>query len=107
MCIRDRGGAGPAPAAVVLQSAAHVVRALHVVGDFVKLRDGDGVDVVPGFGTIPGNVDAAIAAGDDVIGVGRIDPDGVEVGVNGLADTLVEGLAAVLGEREVHAGEPD
>src|SRR5438477_3831215 len=35
------GGAGPAPASVVLQPAANVVRLLVIQSDFIKLADGN------------------------------------------------------------------
>ena len=72
----------PAPAAVVLQAAVDVVKRLpHVRRDRVVLRDGEVGNEVDGATTIVTDVDAAVAADDEMIGIRRIDPHRVMIGV--------------------------
>src|SRR4026208_1242045 len=88
--------AWPAPAAVVLQPAAHEIRLPHIGADRVKLSDRDGVHVLPRLCLVVADVDAAVVADDQVIAVLRIDPDRVMVAVR---DALhrAPGLPAVNG----------
>src|SRR5439155_10518572 len=64
--------AWPAPTAVVLQTAADVVRLFVVERYFVELSDGNGVDEVPGLSSVVAPVNAAIGSGEHVIRIGGI-----------------------------------
>src|SRR5207302_8497308 len=57
-----------APAAVVLQSSADVIRRLVVERTFIELSDGDDVEEIPIFPRVVPPVNAAALAGDRVVG---------------------------------------
>src|SRR6185369_7910435 len=65
------------------------------------------VQVAPIAAAIPGYPDAAIVAVDDVVGIRRVDPDGVDIAVDVAETGLHEGAAAILGHVHVDAAEPD
>src|SRR5207248_45588 len=90
------GGAGAAPAAVVLQAAVDVVGLAHVHADRVELGDGQAAaDRLPVLALGPGDEQAAVVPQQQVLGVLGVDPQGVVVGVPGAG--AGEGLAAVVG----------
>ena len=100
-------GARPAPGSVVLSAGAHVVRHREVVAHVVELRDGQVGRVVEVPAAVPGLGHTAVVADEPVIGVARVDPDGVIVDVH-VAGSRARRLAAVVreqerGGREVHA----
>src|SRR5262245_30190787 len=70
-----------APTAVILQSAANVVRLSHVHGDRVELRRRDVVDEFPSRGLVVADIQTAVVADDQVVGVIRIDPQCVVIAV--------------------------
>jgi hypothetical protein len=84
------------PAAVVLEPAVDVVRALVVERDLVELGERDGVHEVPAAAAVVARVDPAVAAEQHVVGVRGIDPERVEVAVDLVDHVGLEGLAAVL-----------
>ena len=88
-----------APAAVVLQAAADVVRLPHVGADRVELPDRHGVHVLPGVTAVVGDVETAVVAEHQVIAVLRIDPDRVMVAVRNALDRVPR-FAAVGGLEE-------
>ena len=67
----------------------------------------DVVQVAPVAAAVPGDPDAAIVAGEHVVGIGGVDPDGVNVAVDVAETGLDEGAAAVFGHVDVDAAEPD
>src|SRR5690606_3365257 len=80
-------GARAAPAAVVLQAAADVVRLLHVGADRIELPDSHQRDRFPRLSLVVRDVEPAVVAEEDVVVVLRIDPDRVMVAVADAADT--------------------
>ena len=74
------------PGAVVLQPAVHVVRPVHVHTHVVELRDRQVLRLPPFVGAVVGIPDAAIVAGDDVVGVARIDPHIMEIAMRAAGD---------------------
>jgi hypothetical protein len=70
----EQGGAWPAPAAVVLQAAAHVVGLTQVVRDVIELRQLHVVDDLPRGGAVVADLVSAVAAVQDPLGVERVDP---------------------------------
>src|SRR5262249_6967264 len=94
------GGAGAAPAAGVLHAAVDAVGPAHVHAHPVKLCDGQAAaDRLPGPALVLGDVQAAVVAQHEVVGVLGVDPQGVVVGVAGVGPG--EGLAAVAGGAEL------
>ena len=70
VAVGDRAAAlaaRPAPAAVVLQPAAHAVRHRHVVADLVELPDRDAIEEVVVAAAVPRLRDAAVVADDEVL----------------------------------------
>ena len=93
----DRPGAHgtrPAPAAVVLKARAHVVGAPHVHGGVIGLPDGPRAQRFPGLALVPTHVDRPVVTDDEVVVVGRIDPERVLIDVAVPAQHL-PGTAAV------------
>ena len=82
------------PRAVVLESAVHLVRLVHVDAHVVELRDRQRLRLPPLVPGIVGVPQAAVVADDQMIGVLRIDPHVVEVAVRRAAD-VAERRAAV------------
>ena len=76
------GVRGAAPGAVVLEAAAHVVGFAVVDADLVELRERQVRQLAPVVGAVPADRDAAIATEDEVVGVRRVDPERVVVGVD-------------------------
>src|SRR4029077_16693913 len=74
--------ARPAPASVVLQAAANVVWLFIVQRNLVKLANGQRVDEIPRSSAVIAPVNSAIAAGDYVIGVRRINPHRMKIAVD-------------------------
>ena len=96
-CASDRRGE------VVLGAAVDVVEGLGVVDrDLVELGGRQVAVETPGGAAVPGLVETAVTAGEQVIGVVRVDPQGVVVNVFVGLGHVVEGLAAVLGD--LHPG---
>ncbi|CAA9358627.1 MAG: hypothetical protein AVDCRST_MAG40-3336 [uncultured Gemmatimonadaceae bacterium] len=93
------GARGAAPGAVVLQPAAHAIRHLHVVAHRVELPDREGGGEVVGAALVVRDRDAAVVADDEVVGVGRVDPHRVPVGVD-RERAAPHRLPAVVGEAE-------
>src|SRR5205823_7425538 len=60
-----------APAIVVLESAAEIVGSLIILRDGIELLDGNVIEVAPGSSGVGTDVDAAIIAVDDAVGVLR------------------------------------
>src|SRR5208283_1008691 len=85
--------------AIVLEAAVDLVRIGHVRTDVIELRNGQIVGLPPGVAAVVGIPDAAIVAGDEVIGIVGIDPDVVEIAVGAAADTA-ETLTAVVAHDE-------
>src|SRR5689334_18031394 len=105
--VAREGHARAAPTAVVLQTAADLIGFLVVEGYFIKLADGDDVQEIPIFSGVVAPVNAAVGAGDHVIGISGIDPHGVIVAVN-TADTLGgKRFSAVFGVKHLRAEFPD
>ncbi len=103
------GPGRPSEGVVVLGAAVDVVERLRVVDrDPVELGDRQVFEEAVGGAAIPGLVDAAVAADQQVVGVVGVDPQGVVVDVLLLLPDPVEGLAAVEGDLEegVHAVDP-
>ena len=103
-----RARAGRGPRAVVLQTAVHVVRNVHVVADVIELPDRDVLARPPRVAAVERQVHAAVGADDDELGVLGIDPHRVQVAVVRRAAVAAarhagERLAAVLADREVQA----
>ena len=71
----------PAPGAVVLQAAVDVVGIAHVGADGVELGDAEVVVEDPGLAVVVGQRGAAVLADVEPVLVGRVEPHGVEVGV--------------------------
>ena len=86
---------------VVLGAAVDVVEGRVVVdGDLVELGDRQVRGVAVGLAAIPGLVQSAIAADDQVVRILGIDPEGVIVDVLPALAQRPERLAAVLGDLE-------
>ena len=95
-----------AEAAVVLHRAVDLERRRHVVVEVEELADGDLVlEIPPALALVVGHGHALVEALDEVIRVGRVDPQGVIVAARA-ADGL-EGLAAVGRDAEGHAHDVD
>src|SRR5262249_27818345 len=77
-----QGAAGATPTTVVLKAAADVIGLFIVQALFVKLADGDGVQEIPSLAAVVAPVNAAVTAGDHVVGIGRVDPHGVKIAMN-------------------------
>ena len=73
-----------------------MVRLRHIVSDLVSLPDGDVIQMRPVDAAIARDVNSAVDADNHVIGIGRIDPHGVKIGVNLGAPGGRECLAAIL-----------
>ena len=71
------------PIAVVLQTDVDPIGIAHVISDVVHFGPGLGNDAEGPFTAVPGDIDSAVVAVDEVIGIARIDPDGVVVGMGG------------------------
>ena len=95
--------AGATPGAVVLQPAAHPVRLPVVEAHRVELTGGDVIHEVEGDRAVPAHGEAAVARDHQVLGVGRVDPHRVPVGVDA-PSRETRRLAAVVGiaERRAH-----
>ena len=106
----DRAGeadARAAPIAVVLQAAAHHVRALHVVVDVIELRERHRVHDFPRLRAVEAHLPAAIRTRENPFRVERVDPHGLMVTVH-VVRNRAEGAPAVLREvqrtrQRVHA----
>src|SRR4029434_4957393 len=105
-------GARAAPAAVVLKPDVHVVRVAHVRGHDVGERGRHRVDEVPRAALIPADVEPAVVADHDVLGIFLCDPDRVLIDVTG--PTFAAGgverrerLAAVERLRDRQTGDVD
>src|SRR6185295_12882056 len=97
------GARRSAEAEVVLGAAVDVVERLVVVeAHAVELRDRQVALEVPARAAVPGLGEAAVAADQQVIGVGGVDPHHVVVDVLVLLAERPEGLAAVLAGLEQH-----
>ena len=97
-CFPDRRRANPR--AVVLHPATNPVRDAHVVVDVVKLRQRQVFREAPVAAAIVRNIEAAVVALDDVIGVVGTDPEGVVVGVYFPAHPAFKGFSAVFAFRQ-------
>src|SRR5579859_3679888 len=62
-----QGHARPAPAAVVLQTTANLVRFLVVESYFVILADRDDIEEVPRAAVVVAPVNSSVTAGDDMV----------------------------------------
>jgi hypothetical protein len=96
---------GPAPGAVVLQTAVDAVRIRGVDVDLVPLAQREVVDLVPGLGAVLRLVQTAVTGEQHVVAVLRVDPQRVEVDVH-RALHLAEALAAVGALEDRHAAGP-
>ncbi len=105
--VARQGLARPAPASVVLQSAANVIGLLVVQRNFVKLPDGDGVDEIPAAPVVVAPVNSAVAPGDDVIRIRRINPHRVKIAVNSFHPIGSKFFPAVLGVKHLRAQLPN
>ena len=65
--------------------------------DVIELRDRQVVGLPPGVRPVIGDPHAAVVAGDQCIGIVRIDPDVVEIAVGAVGD-VTEALAAIVAE---------
>ena len=101
------GHARAAPAPVVLQASADVIGLFVVEGYFIKLADGYDVQEIPIFSGVVAPMDAAVGTGDHVIGIGGIDPHGVEVAVNAVDALRDKRFSAVLGVKHLRAEFPN
>ena len=95
------GRRGAHPGVVVLHAAVDPVRVPVVDGDPVELPDRDIVDAPEGHAPVVGLVQPRVAGEVEVVGVGRVDPHRVVVGVDahvvgGALRDLGEGASAVL-----------
>src|SRR5208282_3891777 len=100
-------GAGPAPASVVLQTAADPVGRAHVQTQFVELSEGHRIHVIPTASRVVAPMDAAVGARDHMVRIGGINPHGVVIAVDAKTAGGDEGLAAVLGMVDGSAEHPD
>ena len=99
-------GAGAAPTVVILQASADVIRLLVIEGDLIELAHGDVVDVFPCATGIPRDVDSAIAAGQQVIGIRGVDPDGVEIGMDTRPGPRFMVTKVLPPSSDMHSGTP-
>ncbi len=99
--------ARPAPASVVLQSAANVIGLFVVEANFIKLADGDGVDEIPRAPGVVAPMDSAVAAGEHVVRIRRIDPHRMKIPVDAPHAIRHEFLAAVLGVEHLRTEFPN
>src|SRR5579859_569863 len=74
------------PVAVVLQTSKDVIWIGVVGADVIKLRNWQVVGFPPTAAAVVGIPEAAVIAGDQVVGVFRIDPDVVEIPVRPASD---------------------
>ena len=86
----------PAPGAVVLQTAAEVVGLLAVGGELIELPDGQRVQEAPVLGAVSAEKHAAVVALNHAVGIFRVNPERVMVGMNAAVGG-VDRLAAVVG----------
>src|SRR5690606_24693273 len=70
------------PTAVVLHAAADIVRRTHVVINMIKLRYRQIFHKSPGLSAVVRNIQTAVVALDDVVGILRVNPHGVVIGVH-------------------------
>ena len=75
-------GTGATPRAVVLHSAVQIKRRFHVHIDVVELTHGQVVHKSPSFALIAGNHQATVVARHYKVGVLRVNPKSVVIGVN-------------------------
>ncbi len=95
------GPRGPSLGCVVLSAAIDVVEGSVVVDrDLVKLGDRQVLGVAVGLAAVPGLVQPAITADDQVVGIPRVDPERVIVDVLPPLPQRAKRLAAVLGDLE-------
>src|SRR5258708_5744995 len=99
--------ARPAPAPAVLQAAANGVRLLRLHGHLVKVGDGYGVVEIPRSPAVGAPVDSAVAAGDNMIRVRRIDTHRVVIALDALHASRREFLSSVLGVEHLRAKLPN
>ena len=86
-----------APVAVVLQSAAHHVRPLHVVVDVIELRERKRVHDFEVLARVVAHLPPTIRPAQDVARVGRVDPERLVIAVH-ITPDRAEVRAAVLGQ---------
>jgi hypothetical protein len=53
-------GTRPSPAAVVLKTSVDIIGLSHIITDFIKLPEGQGIDEIPGFSSIIRQIYASI-----------------------------------------------
>ena len=88
--------AWPAPGIVVLQTAAHRKRRLHIVSDVIKLTERHILKPHIRFALIVRDAHAAISADHHVIRVRGIDPRRMKVNVDLLCTVIAKSLAAIV-----------
>ena len=98
---------GPPQLPLSCKAAVDPVRLAHVHGDAVELADRQVLRMLPVLPAVERQEDAAVAAGDHVVGVLRVDPQGVAVGVDRRVGLGPEGLAAVARDVQRHAEDVD
>ena len=95
------GSAGTSPAPVVLQAAVNVIGLPHIHADLVELSQGQGVDKVPGFAPVVGEMNPTIRAHNHMVGVSWINPHSVVVAVDAGNHIGAEGYPPIL--RSIHS----
>ena len=99
---------GTTMAVVVLGAAVHIVKRLVVVdGDLVELRDRHVIDETPGLAEIVSLVEATVVADQNVVLIVRVKRHSMVIDMLGLVREFLHGLAAVLGDMQIHVGVVD
>src|SRR4030065_121229 len=71
-------------AAVVLHRAVDLERSRHVVVDIEELADRDNIlEIAPALALVVGDGHSLVEALEEVVGVGRVNPQGMVVGMAG------------------------
>ncbi len=84
------------PASIVLETDIHIVGIPEIIANLVDLGPSIGLDTVPGFCAVVGDVDPSVVPIDEVERVMGIDPHHVMIGM-GIAGYLFEGFSAIAG----------
>ena len=93
----------PHPNTVVLQSSKNVIRIGIVDAHVIKLRNRQIVAFPPGVAAVVGVPDAAIVAGDEMIGIVGIYPNRMKIPMRSVANTA-KALAAILAHNQGEVG---
>ena len=92
---------GPHQVPLSLESTTDPIRTPVVEDDLVELGDRQVVVESPGLGAVEGGRDAAVATEKQVVGVARIDPERVVIGMHVSRSVIGEGFPPVVGAHEI------